>query len=64
MRRLGETTGLGLVRRTSSVIAATGGAVAIGRSPGSRRPGTPRSGGRFRREHPGSTLDGWPLPAD
>src|SRR5689334_18691833 len=30
MRRLSEATGLGLVRRTSSVIAATGGAVAIG----------------------------------
>ncbi|WP_232828312.1 helix-turn-helix domain-containing protein [Kribbella monticola] len=30
MRRLSETAGLGLVRRTSSVIAATGGAVAIG----------------------------------
>jgi AraC-like DNA-binding protein len=30
MRRWCETTGLGLVRRTSSVIAATGGAVAIG----------------------------------
>src|SRR5689334_8074098 len=29
-RRLGEATGLGLVRHTSSVIAATGGAVAIG----------------------------------
>ncbi len=29
-RRLGETTGLGLVRRASRVIAATGGAVAIG----------------------------------
>ncbi len=29
-RRLHETTGLGLVRRTSSVIAATGGTVAIG----------------------------------
>ena len=29
-RRLGETTGLGLVRQTSSVIAATSGAVAIG----------------------------------
>jgi AraC-like DNA-binding protein len=30
IRRLGETAGLGLVRRTSSVIAATSGAVAIG----------------------------------
>ncbi|GAA2850236.1 hypothetical protein Acy02nite_33400 [Actinoplanes cyaneus] len=30
MRRLGETAGLGLVRQASSVIAATGGAVAIG----------------------------------
>ncbi|MEU8005426.1 helix-turn-helix domain-containing protein [Catellatospora sp. NPDC049111] len=30
MRRLGETTGLGLVRHTSSVIAAAGGTVAIG----------------------------------
>ncbi|MFC7533459.1 helix-turn-helix domain-containing protein [Actinoplanes sp. GCM10030250] len=30
MRRLCETAGLGLVRRTSSVIAATSGAVAIG----------------------------------
>ena len=30
MRRLCETAGLGLVRHTSSVIAATGGAVAIG----------------------------------
>ncbi|MGW7686367.1 helix-turn-helix domain-containing protein [Kribbella sp. NPDC054772] len=30
VRRLSETIGLGLVRRTSSVIAATGGAVAIG----------------------------------
>ncbi|WP_309111464.1 helix-turn-helix domain-containing protein [Saccharothrix sp.] len=30
MRRLSETTGLGLVRHTSSVIAAAGGAVAIG----------------------------------
>ncbi|WP_245870609.1 AraC family transcriptional regulator [Asanoa hainanensis] len=30
MRRLGETAGLGLVRHTGSVIAATGGAVAIG----------------------------------
>ena len=30
MRRLRETAGLGLVRHTSSVIAATGGAVAIG----------------------------------
>jgi AraC-like DNA-binding protein len=30
MRRLCATTGLGLVRHTSSVIAATGGAVAIG----------------------------------
>lgn len=30
MRRLCETPGLGLVRRTSRVIAATGGAVAIG----------------------------------
>ena len=30
MRRLSETAGLGLVRHTSSVIAATGGAVAIG----------------------------------
>jgi AraC-like DNA-binding protein len=30
MRRLRETAGLGLVRRTSSVIAATSGAVAIG----------------------------------
>jgi len=30
LRRLGETTGLGLVRHASSVIAATGGAVAIG----------------------------------
>jgi AraC-like DNA-binding protein len=30
MRRLCETAGLGLVRRASSVIAATGGAVAIG----------------------------------
>jgi AraC-like DNA-binding protein len=30
VRRLSETAGLGLVRRTSSVIAATGGAVAIG----------------------------------
>ncbi|WP_307831639.1 AraC family transcriptional regulator [Nucisporomicrobium flavum] len=30
MRRLSETTGLGLVRSTSSVIAAVGGAVAIG----------------------------------
>ncbi|MEU1846228.1 helix-turn-helix domain-containing protein [Micromonospora sediminicola] len=29
-RRLGETAGLGLVRRTSGVIAAAGGAVAIG----------------------------------
>ncbi|WP_214406712.1 AraC family transcriptional regulator [Pseudonocardia lacus] len=29
-RRLGETAGLGLVRRTSSVIAATSGSVAIG----------------------------------
>ncbi|MEV4409065.1 helix-turn-helix domain-containing protein [Actinoplanes sp. NPDC049598] len=29
-RRLGETAGLGLVRRASSVIAATGGAVPIG----------------------------------
>ncbi|MBS2539688.1 AraC family transcriptional regulator [Catenulispora sp. NF23] len=29
-RRLGETAGLGLVRHTSGVIAATGGAVAIG----------------------------------
>src|SRR5688572_29557785 len=29
MRRLCETAGLGLVRHTSSVIAATGGAVAI-----------------------------------
>jgi AraC-like DNA-binding protein len=30
LRRLRETTGLGLVRHASSVIAATGGAVAIG----------------------------------
>jgi AraC-like DNA-binding protein len=30
LRRLSETAGLGLVRHTSSVIAATGGAVAIG----------------------------------
>jgi len=30
MRRLGETAGLGLVRRASSVIAATSGAMAIG----------------------------------
>lgn len=30
MRRLGETPGMGLVRHTSSVIAATSGAVAIG----------------------------------
>ncbi|WP_245716515.1 AraC family transcriptional regulator [Micromonospora humi] len=30
IRRLGETAGLGLVRHTSGVIAATGGAVAIG----------------------------------
>ncbi len=30
MRRLGETTGLGLVRHTSGVLAATGGAAAIG----------------------------------
>src|SRR3954471_1809529 len=30
MRRLCETAGLGLVRHTSSIIAATGGAVAIG----------------------------------
>ena len=30
MRRLSETTGLGLVRHTSSVLAATGGAAAIG----------------------------------
>ena len=30
MRRLCETAGLGLVRHTSSVIAATGGSVAIG----------------------------------
>ncbi|GAB3844564.1 hypothetical protein GCM10027610_059260 [Dactylosporangium cerinum] len=30
MRRLCETTGLGLVRHTSSVIAATSGAVACG----------------------------------
>ncbi|MFI9818222.1 AraC family transcriptional regulator [Saccharothrix variisporea] len=30
LRRLGETTGLGLVRHTSSLIAATGGTVAIG----------------------------------
>jgi AraC-like DNA-binding protein len=30
MRRLGETAGLGLVRHTSSVIAASSGAVAIG----------------------------------
>src|SRR5215831_2758859 len=30
MRRLCETVGLGLVRRTSRVIAATSGAVAIG----------------------------------
>jgi AraC-like DNA-binding protein len=30
MRRLGETAGLGLVRHTSGVIAAAGGAVAIG----------------------------------
>ncbi len=30
MRRLCETAGLGLVRHTSSVIAATSGAVAIG----------------------------------
>ncbi|GIE29759.1 putative AraC-family regulatory protein [Actinoplanes italicus] len=29
-RRLGETAGLGLVRHTSSIITATGGAVAIG----------------------------------
>jgi hypothetical protein len=30
MRRLRETAGLGLVRHTGSVIAATSGAVAIG----------------------------------
>ncbi|WP_420077878.1 helix-turn-helix domain-containing protein [Streptomyces sp. JL3001] len=30
MRRLSETAGLGLVRHTSSVLAATNGAVAIG----------------------------------
>lgn len=133
MRRLRETTGLGLVRHTSSVIAASGGAVAIGdlsvaagvssthlaqrfkeligvtpkRLARTQRfaatmlaidfaaPidwGDVASGAgyfdqahfghefraftgltptryaevrrRFLREHPGHTLDGWPLPAD
>jgi hypothetical protein len=49
LRRLRETAGLGLVRRTSSVIAAT-------RYVEVRR--------QFLREHPGHVMDGWPLPAD
>ncbi|AXB41694.1 helix-turn-helix domain-containing protein [Amycolatopsis albispora] len=133
VRRLSETTGLGLVRHTSSVIAATGGAVTIGdlgvaagvssthlaqrfkqligitpkRLARTYRftttvfaidPTGPVDWGelasragyfdqahfghefraftgltptrylevrrRFQREHPGHTLDGWPLPAD
>ncbi|MFB9441970.1 helix-turn-helix domain-containing protein [Dactylosporangium vinaceum] len=133
MRRLRATAGLGLVRRTSGVIAATGGAVAIGelnaaagvssthmvkrfkelvgvtpkRLARTQRfaaavfamdPAGPIDWGalagaagyfdqahfghefraftgltptryaevrrRFRREHPGHVLDGWPLPVD
>jgi hypothetical protein len=69
MRRLRETAGLGLVRHTSSVIAATGGAVAIDDLRVSAFTGlTPTRyvevRRRFLREHPGHVLDGWPLPAD
>jgi hypothetical protein len=46
----------------TSLVAQGTSTTSSGRSPGSSRPGTSKSGGRLLREHPRHALDDWPLP--